>query len=150
MMSTRPPGRSGSLGCRAQLCPRCGSAMVERRNREAGEPFLGCSQYPGCRGTRQVVGARSATPSDVRRIRRPRLSHGGRRTGWSDDAELLVARMVGRDLKPWEGCLIQLAGILFVGLFFYWLYASGTILVLIKPNVDWITSQMHLGPVPSR
>ncbi len=32
-------------------CPRCGSEMVLRRNR-AGQAFLGCSQFPNCRGTR--------------------------------------------------------------------------------------------------
>lgn len=33
-------------------CPRCGAAMVERKNRQTGNTFLGCSTYPGCRGTR--------------------------------------------------------------------------------------------------
>lgn len=32
-------------------CPRCGNEMVLRRNRQ-GEPFLGCSTFPRCRGTR--------------------------------------------------------------------------------------------------
>ncbi|MET0290656.1 MAG: restriction endonuclease [Pseudoxanthomonas sp.] len=32
-------------------CPRCGSALVQRRNRRTREPFLGCSQFPKCRGT---------------------------------------------------------------------------------------------------
>ncbi|KPL47637.1 restriction endonuclease [Xanthomonas axonopodis] len=32
-------------------CPRCGSALVQRRNRRTGENFLGCSQFPKCRGT---------------------------------------------------------------------------------------------------
>ncbi|ASK98518.1 restriction endonuclease [Xanthomonas campestris pv. merremiae] len=32
-------------------CPRCGSALVQRRNRRTGENFLGCSQFPRCRGT---------------------------------------------------------------------------------------------------
>ncbi|APO95761.1 restriction endonuclease [Xanthomonas vesicatoria] len=33
------------------ICPRCGSAFVQRRNRRTGEHFLGCSQFPKCRGT---------------------------------------------------------------------------------------------------
>ena len=36
-------------------CPLCGSAMVKRTARKgvnAGNEFWGCSQYPGCRGTR--------------------------------------------------------------------------------------------------
>ncbi|WP_349779567.1 restriction endonuclease [Xanthomonas sp. WHRI 7065] len=32
-------------------CPRCGSALVQRRNRRTGENFLGCTQFPKCRGT---------------------------------------------------------------------------------------------------
>ncbi|MCD7098437.1 restriction endonuclease [Stenotrophomonas sp. MMGLT7] len=32
-------------------CPRCGNTMVERRNRRTGETFLGCSQFPRCRGS---------------------------------------------------------------------------------------------------
>lgn len=31
-------------------CPRCGSALVQRRNRRSGENFLGCSHFPRCRG----------------------------------------------------------------------------------------------------
>ncbi|MBB3800633.1 restriction system protein [Xanthomonas arboricola] len=32
-------------------CPRCGSMLVQRINRRTGENFLGCSQFPKCRGT---------------------------------------------------------------------------------------------------
>lgn len=32
-------------------CPKCGSVLVERRNRQTGETFLGCSQYPKCHFT---------------------------------------------------------------------------------------------------
>jgi restriction system protein len=32
-------------------CPRCGNALVQRTNRRTHEPFLGCSQFPKCRGT---------------------------------------------------------------------------------------------------
>ena len=38
-------------------CPRCESRMVERVARKgpnAGQAFLGCSQYPGCRGVRSI------------------------------------------------------------------------------------------------
>lgn len=38
----------------AKVCPRCGEAMVERTNRRSGERFLGCKQYPRCRGTRPL------------------------------------------------------------------------------------------------
>jgi restriction system protein len=33
-------------------CPRCGSAMVKRAARATRAPFLGCSQFPRCRGIR--------------------------------------------------------------------------------------------------
>lgn len=32
-------------------CPRCGSSLVQRINRRTSENFLGCSQFPKCRGT---------------------------------------------------------------------------------------------------
>jgi hypothetical protein len=41
------------------VCPRCGAPMVARQARtgaRAGQPFWGCSQYPGCRGTRPGLG----------------------------------------------------------------------------------------------
>ncbi len=33
-------------------CPACSSVMVQRRNRDTGQPFWGCSGFPRCRGTR--------------------------------------------------------------------------------------------------
>lgn len=33
-------------------CPRCGQAMVERRNRRTGDRFWGCFAFPACRGVR--------------------------------------------------------------------------------------------------
>jgi len=32
-----------------QLCPRCDSSLVARKNRKTGEGFLGCSRFPKCR-----------------------------------------------------------------------------------------------------
>lgn len=32
-------------------CPRCGSGLVQRRNRHTSEHFLGCIHFPKCRGT---------------------------------------------------------------------------------------------------
>ena len=43
----------------ATVCPLCGQSMVVRLARKgdhAGSSFLGCSRYPECRGTRQLVG----------------------------------------------------------------------------------------------
>ena len=39
------------------MCPSCGSAMRKRlakRGENAGNEFWGCSQYPGCKGTRSA------------------------------------------------------------------------------------------------
>ena len=35
-------------------CPRCGAPLVERTNRQSGTPFLACSTFPRCRGTRRL------------------------------------------------------------------------------------------------
>ena len=44
-----------------RACPRCGSGMVERQNRQTGSHFLGCRGFPNCRGTRERAPARPAT-----------------------------------------------------------------------------------------
>jgi len=36
------------------MCPNCGTRMTLRHNGQTGEPFFGCSDYPRCRGTREV------------------------------------------------------------------------------------------------
>jgi restriction system protein len=41
----------------AHTCPVCGSGMVRRiakRGRNTGQPFWGCSRYPGCKGTQPM------------------------------------------------------------------------------------------------
>lgn len=38
-------------------CPECGEPMRERTNQTTGEIFLGCSDYPRCRGTRSLDAA---------------------------------------------------------------------------------------------
>lgn len=35
-------------------CPHCNSYMVERKSKLGGE-FLGCTRYPLCKGTREIV-----------------------------------------------------------------------------------------------
>ena len=39
----------------ALTCPKCGAAMVRRERGSDGSPFWGCSRFPQCRGTRQLV-----------------------------------------------------------------------------------------------
>ncbi|WP_170363858.1 nuclease-related domain-containing protein [Ruegeria arenilitoris] len=45
---------SGQQGTMLAKCPRCGSAMAKRTNRKSGSQFLGCSNYPKCKGTRRI------------------------------------------------------------------------------------------------
>ncbi|WP_435005048.1 restriction endonuclease [Xanthomonas arboricola] len=42
---------SASATITTPSCPRCGSALVQRRNRHTNQNFLGCIQFPKCRGT---------------------------------------------------------------------------------------------------
>jgi len=52
------PPRSDSITAnsmertQALSCPKCGAVMVERRAKQTGVRFLGCSRFPACRGTR--------------------------------------------------------------------------------------------------
>lgn len=39
----------------AAPCPRCGGALVQRVNRSTGQRFLGCSNFPKCRGTGPAI-----------------------------------------------------------------------------------------------
>ena len=41
----------------APTCPQCGSTMVRRERRSDGAAFWGCSTFPACRGTRELVPA---------------------------------------------------------------------------------------------
>lgn len=41
-----------SVPTSAPECPRCGRAMVERKNGKTGAMFWGCSGYPACKGPR--------------------------------------------------------------------------------------------------
>ncbi len=43
-----------TVNAHAAVCPKCGTALVERRNRTSGEPFLACPRYPTCRYTRPL------------------------------------------------------------------------------------------------
>lgn len=35
-------------------CPRCGGVMVEKLNKQTGDPFLGCKRFPRCKGSRSL------------------------------------------------------------------------------------------------
>ena len=53
--ATRPTRMKPILSAQATTqtsCPTCGSDMVPRKNRSTGAGFLGCVNYPRCKGTR--------------------------------------------------------------------------------------------------
>jgi restriction system protein len=54
--STPPPPQADRIPAvaMAPACPKCGASMVERKARQSGERFYGCSTFPKCRGTRQA------------------------------------------------------------------------------------------------
>lgn len=46
-------------------CPECGDPMRLRANRETGESFWGCSDFPNCRGTRPADSPDTADDGDA-------------------------------------------------------------------------------------
>ena len=130
------------------VCPRCGSAMVERTNRGSGEPFLGCTRFPACRGTRPMpTGVEAGAQRRVAaRPTRYKLSAGGRARNLPDVVELLVARAIGRNLTPIQGCIVQiLAVIVFAGLV-YSFFVSGLFMRVVEPFAEWYASQVFPAP----
>jgi len=45
----------------ACLCPKCNAVMAERTVKATGKTFLGCTDYPLCKGTREVAQKTPAT-----------------------------------------------------------------------------------------
>lgn len=124
--------------------------MVQRRNSSTGEPFLGCSRYPGCRGTRSISSAAGA--SGVSRSPRPerfRLSLGGRPKGIGDYSELVVARALGRNLSKREGCVVQGLAILLFGAVLYWFFTSGLFVTIVTAFSEWYAQQVKLPGLPT-
>lgn len=138
-------------------CPRCGSAMVGRTNRDTGEQFYGCTRFPACRGTRpHSPASRPTRPSgptggaaSPRRRQRVRLSLGGRPRGLADDAELLVARLVGHTLSPMQGCIVQIAAMGLFVLAAWAFFASGAAAAIAEALGRFVAQNMHFGPRPT-
>jgi len=75
------------------VCPRCGSALEERRNRTTGLPYLACTGDPACPGTlasvdgnglpRSGQGGRSAAASTAPGTSRGRWLRAARRAIFS-------------------------------------------------------------------
>ena len=120
--------------------------MVARTNRQTGEPFLGCSRFPDCRGTRR---AGDGPTNGVATRQRFRLSTGGTARTIPEVTELLVARAIGRDLTPLQGCLVQIAALIVVCLIVWAFFASGLFVRVVEPIAKWYAEQMHFGPTQS-
>jgi len=80
---------------------------------------------------------------------RYRLSLGGRPKGLADHAELLVARLLGRNLNKREGCLVQLLAIVIVGVVIYWFFSSDLYVTLIRAFSEWYAHQFKLPGAPT-
>lgn len=52
-------------------CPDCGSKMAQRRNKQSGHIFYGCTKYPECRGTRDESGLSKAEKADQNQKEKP-------------------------------------------------------------------------------
>lgn len=120
--------------------------MAVRTNSQSGEPFLGCSRFPNCRGTRPLAAGSSTAVASRPRYK---LSTGGKPRNLPDVVELLVARAIGRNLTPIQGCIVQILAVLILGFLVWALFASGLFIRIVEPFVQWYTSQMHFGPSPS-
>jgi hypothetical protein len=134
------------------VCPRCGASMVRRRKRATGEPFFGCSRFPDCRGTRPIrdvegEGHRGAIPRSRYRLRLEPNRRYARNV--PDVVELLIARRLGRNLRRWEGCLVQSLAIVTVIAVFYWFVASGTLVAITTELTRWYVSQIHISGAPT-
>ena len=80
---------------------------------------------------------------------RIRLSSGNREPrGAGDYAELIVARLVGRNLTGAQGFVVQVAGVILLAVAAYWFLASGTLAQIVTS----IVGTMHpftVTPSPS-
>jgi hypothetical protein len=71
---------------------------------------------------------------------------GGRPKGVGDHTELLVARLIGRNLTPLQGCIAQLAAIAIFGYLAWALFASGLIIKIVEPIAQWYATQAYHPP----
>jgi hypothetical protein len=75
---------------------------------------------------------------------------GGRPKGVTDYGELLVARLIGRNLTPLQGCVVQIATLAIFCYLAWALFASGLIVRIVEPIANWYASQAFPAhPSPS-
>lgn len=88
-------------------CPRCGSAMVQRYSAKRGSSFLGCSRYPGCRGTRDLGSGATAGRRPRSRSTRPTRASTGYKSATVVPAAAIseLAERLSRLVAFYDACL---------------------------------------------
>lgn len=66
---------------------------------------------------------------------------GGRPKGIGDYTELLVARLLGRNLTPLQGCAVQITALVVFVSLVWALFASGLFLRIVEPIAQWYAEQ---------
>jgi hypothetical protein len=72
---------------------------------------------------------------------------GGRPKGVADYGELLVARLIGRNLTPLQGCLVQIAALAIFSYLAWAFVASGLMMRIVEPISQWYVHQAYHPPV---
>jgi hypothetical protein len=98
----------------------------------------------------ETIGMAPDAPPIRGRVRpaRYKLSAGGRPRDIGDHTELLVARLIGRNLTPLQGCVVQIAAIATFGFLAWAFIASGLMMQIVDPIARWYASQAF-PPHPS-
>ena len=60
--------------------------------------------------------------------------------------ELLVARLIGRDLGKWEGCLVQVVALVILAAVFLWFLSSSLFMAIVQAMSTYVVHQLHFGP----
>ena len=60
-----------------------------------------------------------------------------------------MARLIGRNLGRWEGCLVQITAMIVFMLLAWAAFASGFVTWLSELIAHWYASQVHFGPTPN-
>ena len=118
--------------------------MIERRQRQTGEAFLGCRRFPSCRGTLPIAAGTLAT-AERKKSSDYKLSQGGRYArSLPDLVELLIARRIGRNLTTREGCATQVLAVVGLLAVLYLLVASGALAWILTTFASWFAHQIKL------
>ena len=96
-----------------------------------------------------MSGTAIPTNGQARVIDKPFSLGKGRPKGLADYSELLVARLIGRNLTPLQGCVVQLVALVVFGTLLWAFVASGLMFAISDAVARWYASQVHIGPPAS-